>query len=241
MPAPRAADVRPGKVFLTGSAEPGRGRQRRLPDRASTTTRRACRRTSTHGCSDTVFPRWWRRCRPRPMNTAGSWSRWDRPRRQRHVLGPEPDVQPQPRRAAQPGRDRRVGPGLRCLPRHRPPERAGFAAMAPDPGRAPGHPGDRGLHARAVRPSATAGTGGRRWQPGPAAPPDPPEDYSRGPRGPASSATQRRRLGMGIGMVDVPVPDDREPMSLLARRCGPLGPGAAPPPAVARPAPVFDS
>jgi hypothetical protein len=60
--------------------------------------------------------------------------------------------------------------------------------------------------------------------------PDPPEDYLTRPAGSTQFGdTAVGALGMGIGLVDVPVPTTENSMSLLARRCGPVGPSVAPP------------
>ncbi len=60
--------------------------------------------------------------------------------------------------------------------------------------------------------------------------PDPPEDYLTHPAGSTQFGdTAIGPLGMGIGMVDVPVPVTADSMALLARRCGPLSPSVAPP------------
>jgi hypothetical protein len=70
---------------------------------------------------------------------------------------------------------------------------------------------------------------------------DPPEDYLTRPAGSTQSGdTAVGPLGMGIGMVDVPVPTSENTMALLARRCGPLGPSVAPPAGCSAARPVFD-
>ncbi|HZI90567.1 MAG TPA: hypothetical protein VFD31_02930 [Thermoleophilaceae bacterium] len=70
---------------------------------------------------------------------------------------------------------------------------------------------------------------------------DPPEDYLTRPAGSGQfSDLAVGSLGMGIGMVDVPVPTTVNSMSLLARRCGPLSPSVAPPAGCGAARPVFD-
>jgi hypothetical protein len=59
---------------------------------------------------------------------------------------------------------------------------------------------------------------------------DPPEDYVTRPAGSTQTgATSTGALGMGIGVVDVPVSATADRATLLARRCGPLSPSVAPP------------
>jgi hypothetical protein len=59
---------------------------------------------------------------------------------------------------------------------------------------------------------------------------DPPEDYVTHPSGSIGTGpTAVGSLGMGIGVVDVPVTLGPDRATLLARRCGPLSPGLAPP------------
>ena len=70
---------------------------------------------------------------------------------------------------------------------------------------------------------------------------DPPEDYRTRPAGSTVFGdTAAGALGMGIGMVDVPVPTTANSMALLARRCGPLGPSLAPPAGCGAARTVFD-
>jgi hypothetical protein len=71
--------------------------------------------------------------------------------------------------------------------------------------------------------------------------PDPPEDYLTRPAGSTQFGdTAVGALGMGIGTVNVPVPTTADSMALLARRCGPLGPGLVPPAGCGTERPVFD-
>lgn len=71
--------------------------------------------------------------------------------------------------------------------------------------------------------------------------PDPPEDYLTRPAGSTQFGdTAAGSPGMGIGMVDVPVPTTENSMALLARRCGPLGPTLVPPAGCGAARPVFD-
>ncbi len=70
---------------------------------------------------------------------------------------------------------------------------------------------------------------------------DPPEDYLTHPAGSGQfSDTAIGPLGMGIGVVDVPVPTTENTMALLARRCGPLSPSLAPPAGCGATRTVFD-
>ena len=70
---------------------------------------------------------------------------------------------------------------------------------------------------------------------------DPPEDYLTHPAGSGQfSDTAVGPLGMGIGVVDVPVPTTENTMALLARRCGPLSPSLAPPAGCGAARTVFD-
>jgi hypothetical protein len=70
---------------------------------------------------------------------------------------------------------------------------------------------------------------------------DPPEDYLTHPAGSGQfSDTAIGPLGMGIGLVDVPVPTTENTMALLARRCGPVSPSVAPPAGCGSPRTVFD-
>ena len=70
---------------------------------------------------------------------------------------------------------------------------------------------------------------------------DPPEDYVTHPAGSGQfSDIAVGSLGMGIGVVDVPVPTTENTMALLARRCGPLSPSLAPPAGCGATRTVFD-
>jgi hypothetical protein len=59
---------------------------------------------------------------------------------------------------------------------------------------------------------------------------DPPEDYVTRPAGSTQTgAIALGALGMGIGVVDVPITGTPDRTTLLARRCGPVSPSVAPP------------
>jgi hypothetical protein len=71
--------------------------------------------------------------------------------------------------------------------------------------------------------------------------PDPPEDYLTHPAGSGVfSDTKLGPLGMGIGVVDVPVTGTEDSVALLARRCGPVSPSVAPPAGCSAERTVFD-
>jgi hypothetical protein len=71
--------------------------------------------------------------------------------------------------------------------------------------------------------------------------PDPPEDYLTRPAGSGQfSDTSVGPLGLGIGVVDVPVVTTENTAALLARRCGPLSPSLAPPAGCSAPRTVFN-
>jgi hypothetical protein len=71
--------------------------------------------------------------------------------------------------------------------------------------------------------------------------PDPPEDYLTRPAGSGVfSDTKVGPLGLGIGLVDVPVTGTEDSVALLARRCGPVSPSVAAPAGCSSERTVFD-